>query len=79
MATSIARWGSSLAVRIPKQEAERAGLVHGTTVEIYAEGGRVIIARCRPRYTLAALVEQITPENMTPEVDFGEPEGREVW
>jgi antitoxin component of MazEF toxin-antitoxin module len=48
-------------------------------VEIYAEGDRVIIARSRPRYTLAALVEQITPENVTPEVDLGEPEGSEVW
>ena len=39
-------------------------------------------ARASPRprkYTLAQLLERVTPENIHSEVDFGRPMGKEVW
>ena len=38
-------------------------------------------ARAVPRrkYTLAELLEGVTPENVHAEVDFGRPVGKEVW
>ena len=39
-------------------------------------------ARPRPRrskYTLAQLLDGVTPENVHAEVDFGGPVGKEVW
>ena len=31
------------------------------------------------RLSLAELLAQVTPENRHPEVDFGMPEGKEIW
>jgi antitoxin component of MazEF toxin-antitoxin module len=35
--------------------------------------------RKRRKYTLAQLLEGVTPENIHAEVDFGRREGKEVW
>jgi hypothetical protein len=35
--------------------------------------------RRRRKYTLAELLERLTPETIHPEVDFGRPEGKEAW
>lgn len=32
-----------------------------------------------PRYDLAKLVAELSPENAHPEVDWGEPRGEEAW
>jgi antitoxin MazE len=75
----VARWGNSLAVRIPQALAEQAELDEGTEVEVSLEGGSLSIRRRPPRYTLDELVDQITPENRHEETDWGEPQGKEVW
>jgi antitoxin MazE len=75
----VARWGNSLAVRIPQALAEQAQLDEGTEVEVSLEGGSLSIRRRPPRYTLDELVDQITPENRHEEADWGEPQGKEVW
>jgi antitoxin MazE len=75
----VARWGNSLAVRIPQALAEQAQLDEGTEVEVSLEGGSLSIRRRPPRYTLDELVDQITPENRHEEADWGEPHGKEVW
>ncbi|MGO9060979.1 MAG: AbrB/MazE/SpoVT family DNA-binding domain-containing protein [Candidatus Binataceae bacterium] len=40
---TVAKWGNSLAVRIPVTEAKRAGFQEGTEVQIHAKAGRLII------------------------------------
>ncbi len=30
-------------------------------------------------YNLAEMLDRVTPENLHPEADFGEPEGEEQW
>ncbi len=62
MATQIARWGNSLAVRIPAPLAEQAGLADGSPVEIRA-GDKGLHIR-RPAHTLGALLAGITSENL---------------
>ncbi len=80
MTLRIARWGNSLAVRLPRTLARDAGLGEGDEVEAaLADDGAVTLRRCRPRYSLGALVAAITPKNRHDETDWGGPVGREIW
>lgn len=63
MQTQIAKWGNSLAVRLPRHVAEAAGFAEGSKVELDVVGGVVRLARARPRYTLEELLAGMTPEN----------------
>jgi antitoxin MazE len=78
MQVSVARWGNSLGLRIPKDVAERVGLQAGSRVEIEAENGRVVISPARPRYALADLLKGMTPEAMHEAFDWGPDVGREI-
>jgi antitoxin MazE len=77
MHTQIARWGNSLAVRIPKAYADSLGLVEGASVDIDATATALIIRREGP--TLEELLDGITPENCHGEFDFGPSVGNEAW
>jgi antitoxin MazE len=78
--TQLARWGNSLAVRIPKAMAEDAQLREGepVTVTVDSEGG-LVIRPARRKYQLRQLVARITPRNRHGETDWGKPQGRELW
>jgi antitoxin MazE len=74
----VARWGNSLAVRIPIRDAERAGFREGTRVQISSKAGRLLIEPARQKYKLKELLAAITPENLPGEVDWGQV-GNEEW
>ena len=77
MRTEIARWGNSLAVRLPKQVLEQAGLAEGVAVELVVESGTVVLRPTKPRYSIDQLIAGITPENL-PESFDDAPVGREL-
>ena len=77
MRTEIARWGNSLAVRLPKQVLEQAGLGEGVAVELVVESGAVVLRPTKPRYNIDQLLAGITPENL-PESFDDAPVGREL-
>ena len=77
--TQIARWGNSLAVRLPRSVARDAQLDAGDAVDVSVDNGAIVIRAARPRYTLDALVSRITPRNRHEETDWGAPEGGEAW
>ena len=77
MQTHIARWGNSLALRIPKPVADRLGLGEGGVVELTVDEGR-LTARPRPAEPrLDELLAAITPENLPAGCDDA-PVGREA-
>jgi antitoxin MazE len=78
MDTKIQKWGNSLAVRIPKAYAEQMGLFSNSPVRISLEGERLVIESVR-RATLAELLDEVTPDNLHDEIDWGGPVGNEVW
>ncbi len=78
MQVSVAKWGNSLGVRVPKDIAARVGLRAGARVEITAEDNRVIIAVERPVYRLEDLLDGVTPETMHEAFDWGPDVGGEV-
>jgi antitoxin MazE len=73
----MAKWGNSLAIRIPKDVAQQARLQEGDAIEIKAGNGRIEVRRAERIPTLEELVAQITPENRHPETDWGPEVGRE--
>jgi antitoxin MazE len=80
-ATTVQRWGNSLAVRIPKDIAEKVQIDQGTEMEWQVQGKEGIISlvpkKTKKVYTLEELLAQCTPERAHEELDFGV-EGNEL-
>ena len=80
MAATIAKWGNSLAVRIPQHLAKEIDLTEGSEVELAViDGNLVIRPRTRHQYSLEDLIQAITPENMHDEIRTGAAVGNETW
>ncbi len=80
MSVTLHRWGNSVGLRLPKPLLEQLGLKEGSEVDIRVEGNRLVVEPAsRRRYTMAELLEGITPDNRPEELDWGPPVGREVW
>jgi len=78
--TQVAKWGNSLAIRIPRGVAQEARLSEGVrmTFEVNSEGDLVLRA-VRRRYELSELVAGITRGNRHGETDWGAAVGEESW
>lgn len=76
MRATIAKWGNSLALRLPRNIAEGAKLVEGAAVDLEVEGDSIRVTPRRPKFKLADL---LIGERASGEVDWGEPKGDEVW
>lgn len=70
MRAKVAKWGNSLAVRLPKPLAEDLGLAAGREVELRRHGDRLTMEmapqRKIPRYRLGYLLAQIKPGQKPP-------------
>ncbi|HEY9615894.1 MAG TPA: AbrB/MazE/SpoVT family DNA-binding domain-containing protein [Microcoleaceae cyanobacterium] len=80
MVAIVAKWGNSLAVRIPQHIVKEIQLIEGSEVDLVViDGNLVIKPRPRKRYSLEELVATITPENVHSEVESGSAMGNEAW
>ena len=78
--TELAKWGNSLALRIPKNVAETAHLRQGDRLTLsIAEDGSLVVRPARKKYTLEELVSGITLKNRHRETNWGSKKGKEVW
>lgn len=70
MKTKVAKWGNSLAVRLPKPLADDLGLIPGREVEVRQDGRRLTLemtpVRKIPHYRLEDLLAQIKPGQKPP-------------
>jgi len=82
MQVKIAKWGNSLAVRLPKGLADELGLAPGKTVELEKRGTGLTIKPAAPKipyYRLEDLLAQINPGDKPPPlVDWGPDVGAEI-
>jgi antitoxin MazE len=85
MKVKIAKWGNSLAVRLPKQLAEDLGLASGSVVELGRDGTKLVAEtatqRTIPHYRLEDLVaemKRLGRENEPETVDWGPGVGSEI-
>ena len=80
MKATVKKWGNSAAVRIPASVMEAMHLDLDQVVEVREEKGRIVIEPLRQKtYVLDDLLKGITAKNLHEAVDFGLPQGKEVW
>ena len=80
MKGTVKKWGNSAAIRIPSRVLEAASLSLEAEVQIWEDNGRIIIEPIQPtQYDLEDLLKGITAENQHRAVDFGKPQGKEIW
>ena len=73
----VSKWGSSLAIRIPKAVAEQWGIGEGSAIEIDAIGEEL---RLRKRnFDLNELITEMSEDRKHPEHEWGSPVGAEEW
>ena len=75
MPVSIAKWGNSAALRLPKNILEALSLNIGDPVTIVQKGNTVVIEPCKP--SLDELLSKVTPQNRHLEV-FTDSAGNEL-
>ena len=73
----ISKWGTSLAVRIPKPIAEQWGVQEGSAIEIVSRGNQVVL--CKKPYNLDDMLANVTPDNLHSELDASPAVGNEEW
>jgi antitoxin MazE len=78
MEATVARWGNSLALRIPRHLANEAGLAEHTHVLISFEEGALVI-RPKKASMIDDLLARVTDDNLHAEVSTGRRKGREAW
>jgi antitoxin MazE len=78
----VGRWGKSLAVRLPGEVANAAGICAGERVEIEAQDGAIVVRRAAPHFTLAELFRGKSPREWrhaySGVYDWGPDKGREI-
>lgn len=80
MNTQVKKWGNSLAVRLPRNLAEKKKLRDGSFVAVVEERNVIVIKPMRQQsFSLKELVRGIRPSNIHAEIDFGKPRGKEIW
>ncbi len=80
MTTRIKKWGNSLAVRLPKEIAEKYQLKEGSMIDFLEDQGNIMIKPIESKKkTLKELLKLVTPENRHELIDWGDPVGNEIW
>ena len=70
MQARVSKWGNSLAIRLPQAAVKSLRVHEGEQVELTIKDDRLEIRAARPRYRLADLIRQITPDNQPEAMDF---------
>ena len=79
MTAIVQKWGNSLAVRLPKAVAEQIEAAEGAELEMKVVENSLVLRTAKRKYSLAELLDQVTPKNLHDEVDWGKPKGKEAW
>ena len=79
MQLAIAKWGNSLALRLPRHVAQDANLTEGAPVELSVRDGTVVVTPVRKKYKLDELLSQMSAEHRHTETDWGGAQGDEAW
>lgn len=80
MTTSIQKWGNSQGIRIPKILLDTVKWDENEQIEIIVEDGKLIMEKAKnKRKNIKELFEDYE-ENYEPiDIDWGNPEGKEIW
>lgn len=81
MTTTIQKWGNSQGVRIPKAVLDTVNWSENEQIVILVQGDKIIMkkAHCTKRKNIKELFENYQEEYEPIEIDWGKPEGEEIW
>lgn len=79
MYAEIQKWGNSQGVRIPKSILQMLGWNERESVRMDAADGKLILSRPRRHKTIEERFAGFSGNYVKENVDWGEPEGKEVW
>lgn len=80
MNTQIKSWGNSQAIRLTKELLEVAGMSANDTVEVVASDGVITIRKKARHISLEERAGKFGGNlNLSGELNWTEPEGKEVW
>ena len=78
----ISKWGNSLGFRIPRGVADSLGVQAGDMLELTPSEGGLLVKKAQPtgkRYALADILDSFPPADAHAAIDFGKPQGEEIW
>ena len=71
MEIKFAKWGNSVALRVPAKVAEALGITPGSVADLDMKRDRLVVTPRRRAYRLDDLLAGITPKNLHGEVPTG--------
>ena len=75
----LQKWGNSSGVRIPASYKKMLGIENGSKLDMELINGTIVIKKARKKQTLDELLSKYDPEKEHKEIDWGRPEGEELW
>ena len=78
MEVQFAKWGNSVALRVPSKVAESLGIVPGSVANLDLKRDKLIITPQQHSYQLEDLLAGITSKNLHQETSAGSAVGAEV-
>ena len=80
MTTTIQKWGNSQGVRIPKVLLDSVKWSDNEQITIVVDNGKLIIEKAKTkRKNIKELFADYKGDYKPIEVDWGDPEGEEIW
>ena len=80
MQIQLKSWGNSQGIRFSKELLAAAGIQPNDTLDVKVENGQIILSRSFQHRTLRERAAAFGGKlNLSEEVDWGEPQGNEVW
>ncbi len=79
MITHIQKWGNSQGVFIPKFLLDTMQWKDDEQIVITAEKDKIIIEKAAQRKNIKELFEEYDGDYEPAEIDWGKPEGEEIW
>ncbi len=82
MVTKVQKWGNSQGLRFSKTILEEADIHIGDEVRVSVQDGKIIVEpvnRIHGRYDIKELIAQMPDDYQAEKVNWGPPQGREVW
>lgn len=81
MTTNIQKWGNSQGVRIPKILLDSVNWKENEEIVIFAENDKLILekAKNKKRKNIKELFEDFDGKYEPEEIEWGNPEGGEIW
>jgi len=78
MEIQFAKWGNSVALRVPSKVAESLGIVPGSLAKLDLKSDKLIITPQQHGYRLEDLLAGITSKNKPQEIETGNSVGAEA-